>query len=102
MRDVIFEYLNRFKVVPNIVMESESIALIKELIRQDTGVSFSEKYAVDEELQNGTFRTVPILKGSPNIEFGIGYLQRKSLSPAAWAFLRMLAKQEDLQFFNRN
>ncbi len=96
MRDVIFEYLNLFKVVPNIVMESGSIGLIKELIRQDTGVSFLEKYAVEEELQSGVFRVVPILEGSPSIQFGIGYHQRKSLSPAAWAFLRMLAKQENL------
>jgi DNA-binding transcriptional LysR family regulator len=102
MRDVIIEYLNLFKVVPNIVMESGSIALIKEMIRQDTGVSFLEKYAVKEELQGGVFKVIPILEGSPSIQFGIGYLQRKSLSPAAWAFLRMLAKQENLRFFDQN
>jgi len=102
MRDVINEYLNLFKVVPNIVMESGSIALIKEMIRQDTGVSFLEKYAVKEELRSGVFKAIPILEGSPSIQFGIGYLQRKSLSPAAWAFLRMLAKQENLQFFDQN
>ena len=102
MRDVINEYLNLFKVVPNIVMESGSIALIKEMVRQDTGVSFLEKYAVKEELRSGVFKAIPILEGSPSIQFGIGYLQRKSLSPAAWAFLRMLAKQENLQFFDQN
>ena len=102
MRDVILEYLNQFKVVPNIIMESGSIALIKEMIRQDTGVSFLEKYAVKEELQSGVFKVIPILEGSPSIQFGVGYLQRKSLSPAAWAFLRMLAKQENLQFFDQN
>ena len=100
MRDVIFEYLNLFKVTPNIVMESGSIALIKEMIRQDTGVSFLEKYAVAEELESGAFKKVPILEGSPGIQFGIGYVQRKSISPAAWAFLRMLAKKENLQFFD--
>ena len=102
MRDVIIEYLNLFKVVPNIVMESGSIALIKEMIRQDTGVSFLEKYAVKEELQSGVFKTIPILEGSPSIQFGIGYVQRKSLSPAAWAFLQMLTKQENLRFFDQN
>ena len=102
MRDVIQEYLDLFKVVPNIVMESGSIDLIKEMIRQDTGVSFLEKYAVKEELRSGVFRAIPILEGSPNIKFGIGYLQRKSLSPAAWAFLRMLAKQENSRFFDQN
>ena len=102
MRDVIIEYLNLFKVVPNIVMESGSIALIKEMIRQDTGVSFLEKYAVKEELQSGVFKTISVLEGSPSIQFGIGYLQRKSLSPAAWAFLRMLTKLENLRFFDKD
>lgn len=96
VRDVIFEYLNLFKVVPNIVMESGSIDLTKELIRQDTGVSFLERYAVAEELKCGALRAVRILEGSPGIRFGIGYLQRKSLSPSAWAFLRMLDKHENL------
>jgi hypothetical protein len=50
----------------------------------------------EEELQSSVFRVVPVLEGSPSIQFGIGYHQRKSLSPAAWAFLRMLAKQENL------
>jgi len=101
MRDVIFEYLKRFKVVPNIAMESGSIALIKELILQDTGVSFLEKYAVKEELQSGTLKAVHILEGSPSIQFGIGYLQRKSFSSSAWAFLRMLDKEKDLFPSNR-
>lgn len=101
MRDVIFEYLKRFKVVPNIAMESGSIALIKELILQDTGVSFLEKYAVKEELQSGALKAVRILEGSPSIQFGIGYLKRKSFSSSAWAFLRMLDKEKDLFPSNR-
>jgi hypothetical protein len=30
------------------------------------------------------------------MEFGIGYLNRKDLSPAAWAFLRLLDRSEEL------
>jgi len=96
IRDVILEYLQRFKVAPNIAMESGSIDLIKELVRQDKGVSFLEKYAAEDDLKNESLRSVRILEGSPTIEFGIGYLQRKYLSPAAWAFLRLLENQKDI------
>jgi len=96
IRDVILEYLHRFKVEPNIAMESGSVGLIKELVRQDKAVSFFEKYAVGDDLQNESLRSVRILEGWPTIEFGIGYLQRKYLSPSAWAFLRLVEKQKKI------
>ena len=45
---------------------------------------------------SGTLKLVRILEGSPVIEFGIGYRNRKDLSPPAWAFLRLLDKSENL------
>jgi DNA-binding transcriptional LysR family regulator len=64
--------------------------------RQDNGIGFVERDAVDEELKNDTLQTVRILEGSPAIEFGIGYRDRRDLSPPAWAFLRLLDKSADL------
>jgi len=96
LRDVVLEYLQRSKVSADVGMESGSIALIKELVRQDKGVGFFERYAVREELREGSLRSVRILEGSPTIAFGIGYLQRRHLSPAAWAFLRLVGSQPDL------
>lgn len=96
MRDVIFEYFSRLKVEPNIVMESGSIDFIKDMIRQDNGVCLLEKFAVEKELEEGTLKIVRIIEGNPVIQFGIGYLQRKLLSPSAWAFLRMLSRNDGL------
>jgi len=90
IRDAIFEYLSKFKIRPNVGMESGSVDLIKEMVRQDKGVSFLERYVVEEELKRGFLKAVGILEGSPKIELGVGYLQRRHLSPPAWAFLRML------------
>lgn len=59
-------------------------------------MAFVKRDAVDEELKNGTLKSVRILEGSPTIEFGIGYRNRKELSPPAWAFLRLLEKSETL------
>jgi len=71
-------------------MESGSIVLVKEFVMQDRGLAFMEKGAVEEELKNGSLISVHILEGSPIIEFGIGYRNRRDLSPPAWAFLRLL------------
>lgn len=90
VRDVALEHLRRFKVSPFIAMESASISLLKEFVREDHGIGFVERYAVSEELQSGTLQAVRVLEGSPIIEFGIGYRNRNDLSPPAWAFLRLL------------
>ena len=92
VRGVALEHLRRFKVSPLIAMESASISLLKQFVLQDSGVGFVERDAVNEEIQNGTLQIVRILEGSPAIEFGIGYRNRKDLSPPAWAFLRLLDK----------
>lgn len=96
VREIVLEYLRKFKVTPLIAMESRSIALLKEFVRQDNGVGFLEHDAIDEELKNGSLKAVQILEGSPTIEFAIGYRNRKYLSPPAWAFLRLLDKSKNL------
>jgi DNA-binding transcriptional LysR family regulator len=94
-RDVTFEYLRKFKVTTSVAVESASLDLIKELVRQDRGVSFLARYEV-EELAEESLKEVRILEGTPTMEFGVGYLNRKNLSPAAWAFLRLVDKSEIL------
>lgn len=94
VREIVFNYLRQFKVTPLIAMESASISLLKEFVRRDNGVGFLERNAIDEELDNGSLKLVRILEGSPVIESGIGYRNRKDLSPPAWAFLRLLDKSE--------
>jgi len=96
VREIVLEYLRKFKVTPLVAMESGSISLLKEFVRQDNGVGFVEQYAVEEELSSGSLKAVQILEGSPAIEFGIGYRNRKYLSPPAWAFLRLLDKSINL------
>jgi len=95
-RDVVFEYFQKFKLTPTIIMESGSADLIKEVVAQDNGVSFLVRSAVQNELRLKTLRSIRVLAGSPIIEYGIGYLKRASLSPGAWAFLRHLDKLDKI------
>jgi len=101
IREIVLEYLRRFKVNPSVTMESSSVSLLKKLVRRDSGVAFVERDAAREELKKGSLKVVRILEGSPVIEFGIGYRNRRDLSPAAWAFLRMLDTARDLKPFSR-
>lgn len=92
IREVVFEYFRKFRVTPFITMQSGSISLLKQFVQQDQGIGFVEQGAVEDELERGSLKLVRILEGSPMIEFGIGYRNRRDLSPPAWAFLRLLDK----------
>ena len=96
VREVVLEYLRKYKVKPSIAMEAGSIVVLKEFVMQDSGLAFVERDAIEEELKNGSLKSVYILEGSPTIEFGIGYRNRKDLSPPAWAFLGLLEKSVSL------
>ena len=96
VREIVLEYLRKFKVTPLIAMESGSISILKKFVLKDNGIGFVEHVAVDKELKSGALRLIRILEGSPVIESGIGYRNRKDLSPPAWAFLRLVDKSENL------
>jgi DNA-binding transcriptional LysR family regulator len=91
-RQVVLKYFQSFNVTPNIILEAVSLDIIKELVKQGDGVSFIIDYAVREELQAKTLKSIRILEGQPTMELRIIYVERKFLSPAAWAFLRLLDK----------
>lgn len=97
-REVVLEYLRKFRVHPRIASESANTSVIKEMVRQDNGVAFVKRNAVEDQLSDGSLKIVRILEGSPMMEVGIGYRNRRELSPAAWAFLRLLEKSPDLPF----
>ncbi len=90
IRDVIFEYLKKYNVNLNIIMESASVSLIKQLVLQDEGLTFLEKYTLKEELKRQLFQTINLNEGFPIVELGIAYTNKNILSPPAWAFLKMV------------
>jgi DNA-binding transcriptional LysR family regulator len=86
VREVVLEYLRRFRVTPYLAMESASTTLLKDFVRRDNGIGFIESDAVEQELRDGSLRSITILEGWPVIEFGIAYGNRRELSAGAWAF----------------
>ncbi len=95
LREVVLSYLRRFNVTPLIVLEVTGVDLIKDLVKNDQGATLMTASAVKDNLQNGSLKSISIIEGSPVIDYGIAYQQRKYLSPAAWAFVRLAAKTEN-------
>jgi len=91
-REIIDEQLNQFKVSPRVVIETASIALTKKLVQQDEGVCFMCRDEIADDLSKKRLREIRLLECSPYIEYGIGYLNRKNLSEASLAFIRMIDK----------
>jgi DNA-binding transcriptional LysR family regulator len=89
LREVVLAYLRRFNVTPHIILESANAELMKGLAMEDQGASFMVKSALKDELEKGLLKTIPVVEGPPIMEYGIAYVQRKYLSPAAWAFVRL-------------
>lgn len=94
-REIVREHLKRFKITPQVVMETASTALIKRLVREGEGVAFLCRDVVDEELSRGILKVVHLVDGPLSIEYGIGYLSRNNLSRPAVAFLRLIEKARD-------
>jgi LysR family transcriptional regulator, low CO2-responsive transcriptional regulator len=93
VRDVMHEYLSEFKICPRTVLESSSIALLKEFVGRDDGVAFIERGLVEAELEQHLLKEVRVLEGGPPAMYVlIGYPNRKSLTPSARTFLRLLTQ----------
>jgi DNA-binding transcriptional LysR family regulator len=90
MGQVVNEYLKRFVKNAQVAMELDSDDLIKEVVRKDTALCFLERFAIKKELDEGILKKINIMEGSPQIEMGLGYYQKKHLSPAAWFFVGLL------------
>jgi len=94
-RDILSGHLKKYYVAPNVVMESSSIAFIKEFTSDDEGVTFFCRDVVLDELSKGILKEVQIEGCSLFIEYGIAYLNRSDLSQASLAFLKTIEKMKN-------
>ena len=95
IREIIDEHLNQFKVSPRVVIETASIALTKKLVQQGKGVGFMCRDEIADDLSKRRLREIRLLECAPYIEYGIGYLNRKNLSEASLALIRMIDRSKN-------
>lgn len=94
-REIIRERLKQFGFTPKVILESSSIAFIKTFTQDDEGVSFFCRDVVDDELSQGVLKEVALSGEAMFIEYGIAYLNRRELSRASLALLKMIEKSVD-------
>lgn len=87
-------HLKNFNITPNVIMEIGSLDILKGFVMKDKALGFVEIFAVRDQLKNKQFKKIKIKEGSPTIEFGIGYLKERRLSPITQAFLNMLDEKK--------
>lgn len=80
----------RYGRTPNILMETNNVEFIKELVRRGEGFSFLVKAAVTSEIKEGKLATLDIRGERLYLDVSIAYLKDQALSKPAKAFLRLL------------
>jgi DNA-binding transcriptional LysR family regulator len=78
---------------PTVLVETSNMEFIKELVGKGEGVSFLVRSALEPELARGSVAEVPLQDGSLSLQVRIATLDGGDLSPAATAFLRILAEE---------
>ncbi|MGA7492767.1 MAG: LysR family transcriptional regulator [Syntrophobacteraceae bacterium] len=89
-RQAVNELFEVNKCVPNILMESGNIELIKQLVMQREGVSFLVGVGVAQEISDKKLTTVQLNGHRPSLDVYIAYLKNQQLSPPAQAIVDML------------
>ena len=73
-----------------IVVETESLELMKELAARGVGVAFVNGFGIERDLEAGRLRHLP-LRGVPPSNLGVYVRAGRALSPALDAFTRIVA-----------
>lgn len=83
-------HIANFKSTMQVVVESSSIELAKQLTERGLGLSFQSRLGLERELAEGRLRYIPLDTSSPlQCELGICVRSERTLSPAMDAFLKI-------------
>ncbi|MGO9022155.1 MAG: LysR substrate-binding domain-containing protein [Syntrophobacteraceae bacterium] len=89
-RQAVNELFEANKCVPNILMESGNIELIKQLVMQGEGVSFLVGVGVAQDISDKKLTTIQLKGHRLSLDVYIAYLKNQQLSPPAQAIVDML------------
>lgn len=91
-RAAILRKFQEYGIWPSVITEASSLDFIVGYVKQNKGVSFMFQPDIEEELEKGTLKIIPVEEG--NIIFFTDFIchSEKSLSPPSQAFLKMVAE----------
>lgn len=91
VRDLIITKFEQEKIKPNIVVESENVSTLIELIKEEEGVGFLSKFVAKKELETGTLNAISF-KNKLHIDGYLAFLKNSYFSQTKKAFLRELVE----------
>lgn len=89
-RQIFEQYLREKYILLDYTIELWSIPTIKNLLKNNMGISFLPEFAVEEELQKGELAKIPTDLADPHISAVCGHHKNKWISPAMELFIRLL------------
>jgi LysR family transcriptional regulator, low CO2-responsive transcriptional regulator len=87
---MVWKEFKKMNIRPSAVIESENTEFIKNLVKNDKGVSFLAKFCVTEEVKRGELVVITLKEGPFFIDIDVIYLRGRTLSPAASKLLGFL------------
>ncbi len=89
-REAILRKFQEYGIWPSVIIEASSLDFIVEYVKQNKAVSFMFQPDIQEELEMGTLRVIPLEEGDIIFFTEIIYHSERSLSPPGQAFLNMV------------
>lgn len=89
-RQIFEKYLSEKSILLEYIIELWSIPTIKNLVKNDMGVSFLPKFTVAEELQRGELEEIKTDITDPHISAVCGHHKNKWISPAMELFIDLI------------
>lgn len=80
-RQIFEKYLQETSIILDHTIELGSIATIKNLVKNDVGVSFLPKFTVEQDLENGDLTEIETDVDHREISIACGYHKNKWISP---------------------
>lgn len=88
-REIVIREFQRHKVPLNMDVEMPTIETIRKLVQRNEGVAFLPRMCVEQELEQGTLRQVPVEELHVERKIRLVFPARRALSHAARAFLEL-------------
>lgn len=92
-RQIFEKYLKEKSILLDHTIELWSIPTIKNLVRNNVGISFLPMFAVQEEIDNGELVEIPTEVANANISAVCGHHKNKWVSPLMQLFIDLCSKK---------
>ena len=89
-RDRVLQAFQRSQVPLNMDVEMPTVETIRLMVQDNEGVAFLPKMCVEQDLEQGTLREVPVEEIHLERKIRLVYPKRRAISHAARAFLDLV------------